>query len=183
MTRIADPGRADILDRVRTGESEMALTMGAAPSDLNVVEFPLEEIFLALPPDAPHEPRSPVPAKTLESLDLIVATATKAFLIQILSEIGVTPTFSVETAHREAIVPLVLDGVGAALLPPLSAKAASVQGAVVCRVDPPVTRRVLVVYRKANLTPAGAAFLALIRESLAEGLARDGNALSGAAGR
>jgi DNA-binding transcriptional LysR family regulator len=51
-------------------------------------------------------------------------TSTRILLEHALAAVGVTPQIAVQTAAREAIVPLVLAGAGAALLPaPLAEEA------------------------------------------------------------
>jgi DNA-binding transcriptional LysR family regulator len=161
--RILDPGERDILDLVRSGSSEVALTV--APENdvgLCVNTFEEQELFLALPPGSAEPPGATVPAKRIEDVPLITVTQTKALLRRILHDIGVTPRFGIETAHREAVLPLVCAGVGGAILSPALAKDAAMRGAVVCHLEPRPTRNVVVVHRNADLTPAAKAFLELL---------------------
>ena len=58
-----------------------------------------------------------------------------------------TPQIAVQTAAREAIVPLVFAGAGAALLPAALAHEASRRGAVVRRARPAITRTVGLIHR------------------------------------
>jgi LysR family transcriptional regulator, carnitine catabolism transcriptional activator len=166
--RIAHPGLGDGLDFVREGDTELALTMTEDTRDLAVMRFPPDEVHVALPPSSKWPQGSALPAAELERMDLIAITANKALVIGLLSQIGVTPRFPVETAHRESVLPLVLGGVGAALVPAGTAQTARELGAVVCRIDPPVTRKVVLVHRKGRLTPAGAAFVEVAAHVAAE---------------
>ena len=66
-----------------------------------------------------------------------------------------------ETAQREALVPLVLAGAGVALVPSTLAAIGRRLGCVVASIRPDVGRKVSVVHRRAALTPAAAAFVSL----------------------
>lgn len=164
VIRIGDPGSRDILDVVRSGTSELALTLPPARSaDLGVTELEQQELFLALPPNSAQRHGSTLPVKELERLPLIVTPITKPLVNQNLQTAGVTPVYSVETAHRESMVPLVLAGLGVTFLTQATAKDARARGAVICRLDPPFMRRVVVVHRRAGLSPAATAFLELLQ--------------------
>jgi DNA-binding transcriptional LysR family regulator len=76
-----------------------------------------------------------------------------------LAAVGVTPRIAVETAAREAIVPLVLAGAGAALLPAPMAREAERRGAVVRAVRPSITRRIGLIHRDGLLSAAAREFL------------------------
>ncbi len=82
-------------------------------------------------------------------------------LEQALQAVGVTPLIAVETDTREAIVPLVLAGAGAALLPASLAREAGRRGAVVRAAHPRIVRRIGLVQRDGPLSPAARAFSAL----------------------
>src|ERR1700729_2734510 len=81
--------------------------------------------------------------------------------IRALAGVNVRPQSAVETAAREAIVPLVLAGAGAALLPAPLAREAERRGATVRSARPKITRAVGLVHRASRLSPTAAAFLAL----------------------
>ena len=72
-------------------------------------------------------------------------------LEQALAAVGVTPQIAVQTAAREAIVPLVLAGAGAALLPAPLAREAQRRGATVRSARPQITRTVGLIHRPAAL--------------------------------
>jgi DNA-binding transcriptional LysR family regulator len=80
-------------------------------------------------------------------------------LEQALGAVGVVPRIAVETAAREAIVPLVLAGAGAALLPAPLADEAQRRGAVVRAARPAITRQIGLVHREGLLSAAARAFL------------------------
>jgi hypothetical protein len=71
------------------------------------------------------------------------------------------PQVAVVTAQRDAILPLIPAGAGAALVPGPSATVAQALGAQVIQPDPPIVRDVVVVHRAGPLAPAAARFLDL----------------------
>ncbi|RZU31635.1 LysR family transcriptional regulator [Blastococcus saxobsidens] len=67
--------------------------------------------------------------------------------------------FAVEVEHREAVLPLVLTGVGVAIVPDSWESLARSAGAAVRALDCPDVLQVSLVYRSGRLSPAAAAFL------------------------
>ena len=65
-----------------------------------------------------------------------------------------TMTSVVETAHRSAILPLVLSGVGVAVLSSAWSQLAQAAGARVCRLVDSMELQVDVIHRPVRLTPA-----------------------------
>ena len=72
---------------------------------------------------------------------------------------------AVEVTPRDAILPLVIAGAGASLLPGPLTVAAAAQGAVVTPVRPRVHRDIGLVHRVGPLSPAARAFLAVVEGS------------------
>jgi DNA-binding transcriptional LysR family regulator len=127
---------------------------------LVVREVGLHEAVALLPPGSPVPPRGRLTRASLASFPLIVAepgTRLRA-LADEMSLDGLPVRIAAEVAHREAVIPLVLNGLGAAILPWSLARIAGRLGATVIGLDPPVISRVLLVHR-ADLTPAAAAFV------------------------
>jgi DNA-binding transcriptional LysR family regulator len=164
--RVSHPGGDDVLTSLRTGDSELAMTIEPAhTADLAVINFPLEHVHVAFPPSSVREQGSLLPVRELADVRLLAVTANKARVTEILAEIGImSPNFVVETEDREMILPLVLGGVGAALLPSALVPEAQALGAIVCRIDPPVRRTAMLVHRPGQLTPAAAGFVEIARE-------------------
>ena len=164
--RVHEPESADgVRALVRDGTCEL----GAAHLPLiggQLTAHPLgeQELQFVLPPESiPHGER-PLGARELARTPLVVSppgTSTRILLEQALTAVGVTPQIAVETAAREAIVPLVLAGAGAALLPAPLAREARRRGATVRSARPKITRTVGLVHRASRLSRAAAAFLAL----------------------
>jgi DNA-binding transcriptional LysR family regulator len=116
-----------------------------------------------LPPGGERSERPLTPA-ALRSVPLIVTptgTSTRDLLEQAFATAGVAPAIAVETTAREAIVPLVLAGAGAALLPAALAREAGRRGAELRPARPALTRPIGIVSRPGTLSPAARAFTAL----------------------
>jgi LysR family transcriptional regulator, carnitine catabolism transcriptional activator len=162
--RITDPRGADILGLVRSGEVDLALALTAKPTpELAVVELPGTRILVALPPGSSHEPGSVVTGSELEEIGLVEGTTSKQLVLAKLADIGVTPTITVETDHREALLPLVLQGCGACLVAESMADDAAARGAVLCRLDPePAPHKQVLVHRRADVPPAASAFVSTV---------------------
>ena len=167
--RILDPRGLDVLDLVRSGEAEIGFTWSSqVGTELETIRWGRWETYLALPPDYPCAQDDPLPLSVLGEVGLIVAPATKHLVLQLLSEHDITPRFALETDYREPIVPLILAGVGAALLPRITAAHARRLGATVRSLDPPLPRQLMLAHRRSALSPAAAAFVELVIEVLGQ---------------
>lgn len=163
--RVLEPESADhVSSLVREGACEL----GAAHLPLShqqLIAHPLgeQQLQFVMPPHIPTDER-PLRPRELARTPLVVSppgTSTRILLEQALAAMGVTPNIAVQTAAREAIIPLVLAGAGAALLPASLATEAERRGATVRGARPPITRTVGLIHRQGALSPAASAFLAL----------------------
>ncbi len=168
QVRVLEPEDADgVRALVRAGDCEL----GAAHLPIRGHELaahPLgeQELLFVLPPDAETDAkeRRPLGPRELAQTPLVVSppgTSTRMLLEQALAAVGVTPQIAVQSAAREAIVPLVLAGAGAALLPAPLAEEAQRRGAVIRGARPRITRAVGLIHRRGPLSAAARAFLAL----------------------
>ena len=85
-----------------------------------------------------------------ERVPLIAAppgTSSRRLLDEAFAGVGLSPLVVVVAAQREAILPLVLAGAGAALVPEPLARQAARLGAVVATPRPPITRHVVLAHR------------------------------------
>ena len=78
--------------------------------------------------------------------------------------IGINSPILVETAHRLATIPLVLSGLGAALLARPVARQAVALGALACRLDPPIYRPAFLIDVPPPSSAAARAFLEIVEE-------------------
>ncbi|MUL41957.1 LysR family transcriptional regulator [Streptomonospora sp. PA3] len=164
--RIVDAeNAAAIVDLVRRGQCEVGLTeQGVSTAGMRVLDLPQQEVLAVLPPSAAG-PQEPMPLQKLAELDLVTTpsgTTTRSALDSALALTGTSPRIAVETTHRAAIVPLVIAGAGATLLPHRLAMEAAGLGAVVVSLAPPLARRGVLVWPPDALSPAAQAFVDLV---------------------
>jgi DNA-binding transcriptional LysR family regulator len=164
-----------VVEALRRGRAELGLTeLPVAGDDLVTLTLGHQELVVVTPPTpAPEVSEPAVRPEELAALPLI-ATPEGASLRHLVDEalaaVGLEARVVVVAATREAIVPLVLAGAGAAVLPRALAAAAAAQGAGVRPLAPALGREIGLVHRRAPLSPAAEAFLALA------GARRDGAA-------
>jgi DNA-binding transcriptional LysR family regulator len=155
---------SDVLNRVRDGQSEVGLVeSGSDTAGLSGVDLAEQEVFAVLPADSPRT--EALPQAELAELDLVTTpqgTATRWLVEDALRGSGREPRIVVETEHRAMMVPLVLAGAGAALLPRAMAEDARRQGAVIVPLLPRLVRRGRLVWRAGPLSPAASEFVALV---------------------
>jgi DNA-binding transcriptional LysR family regulator len=90
-----------------------------------------------------------------------VGTSTRGLIDAAFAAIDAAPAIVVETDQREAIVPLVVAGAGASILPRPQAEAAAVFGASAVSLSPRLVRSIGLVWRDGPLSPAAGAFVNL----------------------
>lgn len=165
--RITEPeDAAAVLELVRTGGCELGLGEGAIERTGLAADVLFEQELLAVLPPGTAIPRGRFPIARFAQLPLLTTptgTSTRRLVDEALARAGTEAVVAVETDHREAIVPLVLAGAGAALLAEPLARQAAAQGAGTARLDPPVRRLVSLVHRPGAVSPAGQAFRDLAR--------------------
>lgn len=166
MVRLQEPEDAEsIVVGVATGSSEVGCTdVEPTHRELDSVELEPQIYQAILPPGSTLQRQTVIGIAELASMPLIttpVGTSTRRLLDEALAQAGVTAEIAVETDHREVIADLVVAGAGAAILPMTIARATAARRAVVCGIDPPISRRVMLVHRTGALSPAGRAFVDL----------------------
>lgn len=173
LVHITEPeDTGGVVAQVRSGAAELGLgdDAGDDPS-LAVDHLGRQALLAVLPPGTQLDEDRRLTARRLGALPLITTprgTSTRRLLSAVLRQAdpGTDPSFGVVTEHREAIVPLVMSGAGAAVLAEPLARAAEALGAVVAEVSPAITRDVLLVRRDGPLSPAAAAFRSLALDPL-----------------
>lgn len=88
-------------------------------------------------------------------------TSTRRLLDEGFAAAGAVPQVAVVTAQRDALLPLVLAGAGAALVPEPIAVVARALGATVARPLPSVERSIALIHRTGPLAPAAGRFVEL----------------------
>jgi LysR family transcriptional regulator, carnitine catabolism transcriptional activator len=152
--RLADPDDpAGLLGQVRSGEVEVAVTEmpDPTPAGLVVHRLAAQDLVWIVPPGDAASAFVTTPPGTSSRRHLEDACARE----------GTALAIAVETAQREAIVPLVVAGAGAALFPRALAQTAIAHGARVRPCRPPARRAIALVHRPGPLSPAAQRFRAL----------------------
>ena len=171
LVRLTEPeDAAAVATLVRTGQCELGLGDQIADDRILASDVLGEQSLLAvLPPGTPLSADRHLPVARLAQFPLITSprgTSSRRLLGNALRQADpdTDPRFGVITEHREAIVPLVMAGAGAAVLPEPLARAAASLGAVVAPLSPPLRRAVVLVRRVGPLSPAARAFRDLALE-------------------
>ncbi len=163
--RIASPGDPEELaEHIRSGAAEVGVTDASrAAEGLAAVPLWPQRLVAVFPPGS-APPAGPLPPASLAGVPLVLTppgSSGRDLLDAALSRDGVRPLVAVETSQREAILPLVLAGAGAAVMPEALAALAAAHGAIPVALSPPLRRDLVVVRRPGSPTPAAAAFLAV----------------------
>jgi DNA-binding transcriptional LysR family regulator len=154
---------------VSSGDCELGLTeLPVTEPGLVGISLGKQQFRLVLPPGTSAPKKYPV--TRFAELSFLVTpsgTSSRARLDDALAAGRVSRLrVAVETAHRDALVPLVLAGAGAAFLPEPMAALAGRLGATVVATVPVVTREYGLIHRLGPLSPAAAAFVATARQRL-----------------
>jgi len=166
VVRVDQPeDAAAVATRVRSGRSEIGLTeLPVAEPRLVSRRLTEQELLVVLPPDSPLAHRRRLTTADIASVPLVtspVGTSTRGLIDTAFAAIDAMPDVVVETDQREAIVPLVVAGAGASILPRPQAEAAAVFGASTVSLSPRLVRSIGLVWRDGPLSPAARAFVNL----------------------
>ncbi|MFL6205074.1 MAG: LysR family transcriptional regulator [Acidimicrobiales bacterium] len=150
---------------VRSGTAEVGITeQGAANEGLEELAIGEQELFAVSPPTRPRASSSQaLRLQQLEGMPLVLppAGSLRETVDEALSAAGVRPDIGVETAQRDALIPLALAGAGTTFLPDTLAQAARRLGATVRPTRPRLRRTIVVVRRPGHPGPAATRFLGL----------------------
>lgn len=163
---------AEVVAMVRSGQCEVGIcghTERPAHRGLTARYLRDEEFLLILPPgeDVGTGPRdapsgaAPVPHSALGGRPYVVtrpATVVRAFFDRLASTVG-GMTVAAEVGDRSAVLPFVLRGIGAALMPDGWAELARRSGAHVRQLSPWEGVPQWIVHRDGPLTPAAEIFI------------------------
>lgn len=164
--------------------AELEALVSSARCDIGIADLPVgrpglrtvslgtQELMAVFPPGTvlPAPAAGGVPVVTeadLRSWPLVVlppSTSSRALVDEVFARSATGPLVGVTSDLRDVLVPLVLRGAGAALVPDRIAADAVAQGAAVARVRPRVRREVGLVLRSGAITPVVESFVELVRE-------------------
>ena len=162
--RLAHPeDTSELVELVRSGSSEVGVTeLPVGAERIATIPLGRQELVAILPPGSAR-PRH-LALAALAQRPLVTqrrGTSTRDAVDAAVAAVGAEVTVAVETDQREAIVPLVLAGAGAAVVPRPMATIARRDGAVVVPLRPPLWRQLGLIHRDAPLSPAAQAFIEL----------------------
>ncbi|WP_157252982.1 LysR family transcriptional regulator [Nonomuraea typhae] len=159
----------EVVEQVRSGASELGLVASMRPlpeKEVRVQPVGEQRFVLVTPPDGPFPAGRPVPCERLAGHRVIAGqrgTGMRQYVDELRAS-GIGLIIAAETEHRVGILPLVLKGVGLAVLTESWKDLAERVGALVLELSPATSLSIALVSRRAELTPAAAAFLALASE-------------------
>jgi LysR family carnitine catabolism transcriptional activator len=164
--------------------AELEALVSSARCDIGIADLPVrraglrtvslgtQELMAVFPRGSalPEPTADGLPVVTeveLRSWPLVVlpmSTSSRALVDEVFARSAAGPRVGVTSDLRDLLVPLVLRGAGAALVPDRIAAEAAAQGAMVARVRPRVRREVGLVLRDGAPAPAVGAFIDLVLE-------------------
>jgi DNA-binding transcriptional LysR family regulator len=154
----------EILDSVRSGASEIGILGSAAPAkapDLTIVKLESQALVLISGPEDEVVVNPTVRREDLDGCRLIVSqrgSLMRALVDEVLAE-GGRITIAAEVAHRTSILPMVLNGLGRAVMPSSWTESAQRAGAHVQRIVPESYLHVVAVSRRTHLTAPAVALM------------------------
>lgn len=155
----------DVVASIRSGNTEIGL-LGSdrplRPAGVDVLNLERQPLMLIVNPQADHfAGREVLRREDLNGHRVIVSQrgSLMRWLIDDMLATGTELEIAVEVAHRTSILPLVLAGVGHAVMPSSWAALARQSGLRVLGLEPVTDLRVAVASRQTDLTPAARAFL------------------------
>jgi DNA-binding transcriptional LysR family regulator len=154
----------EVLEAVKTGRAEVGLLGSAtAPNTSGLRVLPVEDqpLVLISPMAETGDSDEAVARGDLGGLRLIVSKEGSMMrrLVDDVLASGVEAQIVVEVEHRTSILPMVLGGIGHAVMPSSWTPLAERAGAVVRRIEPASLLRIVLVTRKTALTPAAQEFM------------------------
>jgi LysR family carnitine catabolism transcriptional activator len=151
----------EVIAMIRDGSCEVGIATGSGPDDLVRHSIGEQELIVIFPPGTRRHRRT-LSLGELAGVPIIATprgTSTRRLLEEGFADAGVTPTYAVVSAQRDAILPLVLSGAGAALVPEPMAFVAKQLGATLARPSPRVSREITLFHRPGPQSPAATRFL------------------------
>ncbi|VXB61424.1 LysR family transcriptional regulator [Citricoccus sp. K5] len=159
-----------VVTSLRNGHAEIGLLGSDRPilvPDLKVMQLERQPLMLIVNPHADSFGSQ----DTLQPADLgghrVVVSQRGSLMRSLVDDIlasGIGVEIAVEVAHRTSVLPLVLAGVGHAVMPSSWAPLARQSGLRVMDIEPISILHVAVLSRENNLTPAAQAFLSVAQD-------------------
>ena len=155
----------DVVTSVRNGSAEIGLLGSDSPikvPDVDVIQLERQPLVLIINPQADEFGGREVLAREDLGGHRVVVSQRGSLMRTLVDDVladGVAVEIVVEVAHRTSVLPLVLAGVGHAVMPQSWAPLARQSGLRVAGIEPVSELHVAILSRQTNLTPAARAFL------------------------
>lgn len=155
----------EVTDAVRTGSAEIGLLGSDRPyrsAEVEVMHLEQQPLVLIVSPHADTFGADEAIRREDLAGHRVVASQRGSLMRWVVDDAlagGVQVEIATEVAHRTSVLPLVLAGVGHAVMPSSWTPLARQAGLRVMRIEPVTVLHVAVVSRPADLTPAARAFL------------------------
>lgn len=168
----------DGFESLRRADAELLVSDHPAPYPKHEsVPLAVEELWAVFPPQTEDLPDRPLEVAELLGHRFVQGLPRQTelrvwFAAVVAAERLPPPTVVVETAHRDAIVPLVMAGAGLTLLPAPAARAAKRLGAQVRPLAFTFPRPCFLYHRRGPLSPAALAFVAMAADAAPPGAGR-----------
>ncbi|MQA63262.1 MAG: LysR family transcriptional regulator [Actinophytocola sp.] len=161
---------AELAEMIRRGACEVGLTeRGASTQGLVEIGLGNHDYVAVLPPKTKISSKGAVSLENVLSMGIIVGplweTSRPFLTISNRCPELLHDSVVVKIDHREAYVPLVLSGTGAAILPRFVGEHAAAAGAVIAELDVSIVRELALVHRRGVLTSAAEAFCRLTTDT------------------
>ncbi|MGW4484648.1 LysR family transcriptional regulator [Amycolatopsis sp. NPDC004368] len=124
-------------------------------------------MYVVFPPGDHEDLPDPLPSSLLDGMPMVTVPAASTMRLRVeqsFAASGARWREAAVTGHREALVPMVLAGLGASVVSDHRARRAAQLGLTVRKLDPPITRDYALLHRRDGLSPAGRAFVDLVLE-------------------
>ena len=169
----------EVIHAVQTGQAELGL-LGAASAPvaegLRVLSIEDQPLTLISPPEADQAPSGRRrPALTIQRRELdgmrLIVSKPGSLVRQLVDDVLISEVDAqivAEVEHRTSILPMVLAGVGHAVMPSSWTRLAERAGARVRHIEPASLLRIALVTRTMALTPAARAFTVCVEEYVAQ---------------
>jgi DNA-binding transcriptional LysR family regulator len=177
----------EVADAVRTGRAEIGVLGSEHPfrsAEVEVMHLEQQPLVLIVAPQADTFGDGHAIRREDLAGHRVVVSQQGSLMRRLVDEAlagGVPVEIAAEVAHRTSVLPLVLAGVGHAVLPSSWTPLARAAGLRVLRIEPVTVLHVAVLSRPAHLTPAARAFLAVAAEHTARHAADRSRAPEGTA--
>jgi DNA-binding transcriptional LysR family regulator len=154
----------EVLDSVRSGSCEIGILgspQQTRAADLDVVELESQALVLISGPDDQYPAGRTVRREDLRGCRMIVSqrgSLMRSLVDEVLAE-GIEVIIVAEIAHRTSILPMVLNGIGRAVMPSSWTQTARRAGARVQRIVPESYLHVAAVSRTSHLTAPATALM------------------------